>query len=242
MRFIKTTPAQVEDLRKKAKRLQRNGGGKHSALLDRVAKGAGYDHWHHVKLCLAETEQVNASRQLLPEIEAIVEAALSGRPKIVITGPEALASRPFILFATEDEDAWLLDPEEDRVLCLAWHGVRQQVVVRDLPTRIEIQWDGTFALSGPFFTVQTDHPLIGGRAIAGYPLERLRECLEAARSVDKRADQIFGADDAIPLSTEIMRQLVATGWEEAALLDAAQKGAKYSPSRDSVLFPPQGEL
>lgn len=242
MRFIKTTPAQVEALRKKAKRLQRNGGGKHAALLDRVAKGAGYDHWHHVKLCLAETEQVKASRQLMPEIEAIVQAALDGRSKIVMTGPEALASRQFVLFATEDGDAWLLDPEEDRVLCLAWHGARQEVVVRDLPTRIEIQWDGTFALSGSFFAVQTDHPAVGGRAIAGYPLDRLRECLDAARSADKRIEQIFGAEDGVPLSPEVIGQLVATGWEEEPLVDAARQGAKYSPSRDSVLFPPQGEL
>lgn len=242
MRFIKTSPSQVEALRKKAKRLQRNGGGKHADLLDRVAKGAGYDHWHHVKLCLAETEQIRASRQLLPEIEAIVQAAQDGEPKIVITGPEALASRQFVLFATEDGDAWLLDAEDDRVLCLAWHGIRQEVVVRDLPASLEVQWDGSFALSGPFFTVQTEHPEIRSRAIAGYPMDRLRECLDVARSAEKRIDQIFGGEGAVPLSPEIIRQLVATGWEEEPLLEAARVGAKYSPARGSLLFPPEGEI
>lgn len=242
MRYIKTTPAQVEVLRKKAKRLQRNGGGKHAVLLDRVAKGVGYDHWRHVKLCLAETEQITASRRLVPEMEAIVQAAVEGRSRIVMTGPEALASRQFVLLATEDGDAWLMDPEEDRILCLVWHGVRQEVVVRDLPTRIEILWDGAFTLNGPFFSVQTDHPEIGARYIGGYPMERLRECLDTARSADKRIEQIFGAEDAVPLSPEVIRQLVGAGWQEGQLADAAQQGAKYSPSRDTVLFPAQGEF
>lgn len=243
MRFIKTTSAEVETLKKQAKRLQRNGGGKHAVLLDRVARGAGYDHWHHVKRCLVETEQVKVSRQLLPEIEAIVRAALDGVPKIVMTGPEALTSRQFVLMATEDGDAWLLDPQEEKALCLAWHGVRQEVVVRDLPTRLEIQWHGTFQLNGPFFAVQTDHPGVGSRYIGGYPMDQLRECLETARSADKRIEQIFGRDDAADLTPEVIRQLVGQGWEEEPLVEAARQGAQYSPSRNTVLFKTkQGEL
>lgn len=242
MRFIKTTPAQVEALKKKAKRLQRNGGGQHTVLLDRVARGAGYDHWHHVKLCLAGTEQVTVSRRLLPEIDGIVQAAQDGVPKIVMTGPEALASRQFVLMSTDDGDAWLLDPEEDRALCLAWHGVRQEVIVRDLPTRLEIEWDGRFSLSGPFFSVETDHAEIGSRFIAGYPVDRLRECLEVSRSADKLIQEIFGREDAVALSPEVIRQLVRKGWQEETLVEAAGKGAQYSPSRDTVLLPVQGEF
>jgi hypothetical protein len=51
MRFIPTTDEIVARLRKQAKRLQRAHGGKHTDLLTRVAKGAGYDHWHHVIQC-----------------------------------------------------------------------------------------------------------------------------------------------------------------------------------------------
>lgn len=240
MRFIKTIPTQVEALRKKAKRLQRNGGGKHALLLDRVARGAGYDHWHHVKRCLVETEQIKGSLQLLPEIEAIVQAALDGIAKIVMTAPEALDSRQFVLMATEDGDAWLMDPEKDKALCLVWHSVRQEVVVRDLPTRIEIQWHGDFQLNGPFFAVQTDHPGVGSRYIAGYPIDRLRECLETARSADKRIEQIFGQEDAVTLSQEVIRQLVGQGWQEEQLVEAARKGALYSPSRNTVIYPPKG--
>ncbi|ASR44447.1 hypothetical protein BEN78_14815 [Xanthomonas citri pv. mangiferaeindicae] len=195
MRFIKTTAAQADALRKKAKALQRNGGGKHTALLDRVAKSAGYEHWHHVKLCLAETEEIKADRQLTKEIERIMAAAMAWEGKLILTGPEALASRQFVLFSTEDGDGWLLDPEEDRCLCLVWHGKRQEVGVRNLPMRLEIEWDGAFRLAGPFFTVETGHPEIRSRAIGGYPVDKLREALEQAPSVDKRIEQIFGAQD-----------------------------------------------
>jgi hypothetical protein len=238
MRFIKTTQAQVDALKKKAKALQRNGGGKHTALLGRVARGAGYDHWHHVKLCLAETEGLHKSRQLLPEIEGIIQAALDGNPKIVRTGPEASTSQPFVLLATDDGDAWMLHPEEDKAMCLAWHGVRQDFTVRDLPTRIEILWHGSFALNGLFFTVQTRHPGVGSRHIAGYPVADLRQVLDGARSADRRIDQIFGQEDAVALTPEIIRHLVGQGWEEAGLVEAARDGARYSPSRNTLLYPP----
>lgn len=242
MRFIKTTAAQADALRKKAKALQRNGGGKHTALLDRVAKSAGYEHWRHVKLCLAETEDIKADRQLTKEIERIAASAVAGEDKLILTGPEALASRQFVLFSTEDGDGWLLDPEEDRCLCLVWHGERQEVGVRNLPTRLEIEWDGSFRLAGPFFSVETEHAEIRSRAIGGYPVDKLREALERGRSVDKRIEQIFGADDGVALTPDVIEQLVANGWDLGAVLEQAERGSFYSPSRNSLLTPPQGRL
>lgn len=242
MHFIKTTAAQADALRKKAKALQRNGGGKHTALLDRVARGAGYEHWHHVKLCLAETEEIKADRQLTREIERIVASAMACEGKLILTGPEALASRQFVLFSTDDGDGWLLDPEEYRCLCLVWHGKRQEVGVRSLPTRLEIEWDGAFRLAGPFFSVETGHPEIRSRAIGGYPVDKLREALEQARSVDKRIAQIFAAADGVALTPDIIEQLVANGWDLKTVLDQAERGAVYSPSRNSLLTPTKGRL
>ena len=69
MRAIHTPDAIVESLRKKAKKLQRNGAGKHTELLDRVARSAGYDHWHHVTLCNNEFQR----------------KAVTGRPRDVFT-------------------------------------------------------------------------------------------------------------------------------------------------------------
>lgn len=238
MRFVPTTTAKVAALKKQAKRLQRNGGDKHAELLDRVARAANYDHWHHVMRCLHESVNAHAARSLLPEIEAIISAALDGIGKVVVTGPEASNSQPFVLMSTADGDAWMLGPEGDRVMCLAWHGVRQAYAVRDLPTRIEINWDGDFELRGPFFSVRTEHPEVGSRHINGYPLDTLRQLLEDLRSADKRIEGIFGQEDAVALSPDIIAQLVRGGWEEDRLLLAARQGAHYSPSRDTVLFAP----
>lgn len=78
---------------------------------------------------------------------------------------------------------------------------------------------------------------MGSRFIADYPIDRLRQCLEVARSADKRIQQIFGQDDAVALRPEVIRQLVGQGWQEEQLVAAARKGAQYSPSRGTVLFP-----
>lgn len=242
MRFIPTTPERVEAFKKQAKRLQRTGRGKHAELLDRVARGAGYDHWHHVVRCLKETTGEHAARGLLAEIEAIVLAASKHAGRLVVTGPEACASQPFVLFATDDGDAWLLDPVADAALCLMWHGERQPVHVVDGSEALEIKWDGSFELNGPFFTVHTEHSAIGNRGIAGYPVDRLREVLDELQSTDRRAGTIFGRADAVDLTEEIIGELVRTGWEESRVRDAARHGAQYSPSRNTLLFPMMGSL
>ncbi|CAE6754203.1 hypothetical protein [Xanthomonas arboricola] len=213
-----------------------------TSLLDRVAKSAGYEHWHHVRLCLAETEAIEADRQLTKEIDRITAAAMAGEGKLILTGPEALASRQFVLFSTEDGDGWLLDPKEDRCLCLVWHGELQEVGVRDLPTRLVIEWDGAFRLRGPFFSVDTGHSQIRSRAIGGYPVDQLRDALERARSVDKRIEQIFGAEDGVALTPDIIDQLVGSGWDLEIVLKQAEQGAFYTPSRNSLLTPPRGRL
>lgn len=190
-----------------------------------------------MRLCLAETQLIKGSRQLSPEVEAIIQSALARKGKIMATGPGALAFRQFVLFATEDSDASLLDPEEDKALCLVWHGERHEAAIQDLPTQIKILWHGGFELSGPFFAVRTDHPGVGSRYIAGYPLDTLRETFERVRSADKRIEQIFGCQDVLAITPEIIRQLVGQGWEEATLLEAVRAGAQYSLSRDTVLYP-----
>lgn len=242
MRFIPTSTQKVETLKKQAKRQQRNGGGKHAELLDRVARSAGYEHWHHVTLCLREATEADEARGLISEIAAIVDAALAGIAKVVVTGPEASTSQPFVLMATEDGDAWLLDAERDKVLCLAWRGERQSVGIRDLPKTIEVEWDGTFELRGPLFILSTEHPLVGSRYIRGYPVEELRTILEDVRSADKRIDNIFSPDDAVALTPDVIQQLMRQGWAEEGLTQAARQGGQYSPSRNTVLFPPVGKF
>jgi len=237
-KFIMTTPSKVNILKKQAKRLGREGADQHVVLLDRVAQSAGYDHWKHVLTCAEETERASSARNLTAEIESVVAAELAGDVRLIRTGPEAAKKQPFILFSTSVGDAWLLEPMEDRALCLVWRGIRQQFHVQDTPQRVEIMWDGHFELRGEFFIAETEHPDIGSRAVAGYPLEQLRSYLDKLRPVERKMDEVFGQEDTVPMTPEVIEQLVKSGWQRAQLEVAIRQGARYSPGRDSVLFPP----
>ena len=48
---------------------------------------------------------------------------------------------------------------------------------------------------------------------------------------------IFGQDGAEELRPELIDHLVAQGWERQSLENGAREGARYSPSRDSLLYP-----
>lgn len=242
MRFIPTSAEKVEALKKAAKRRQRAGQGKHADLLNRVARGAGYEHWHHVLICFKATVAEHVERSLASEIEAIISAAQAQRGKVVVTGPEASQDQPFILFATDDGDAWMLEMTENLAICLCWQGERKPVVVRDLPDRLEIGWDGNYRLSGPFFEVETEVAGVGHRAIAGYPVDQLREVIDELQNVEQRMSSIFSRDETVELSDDIVAQLVGTGWEEERLLEMREFGARYSPARNSLLLPPVSNL
>lgn len=241
MRFIPTTTAKVESLKKQAKRLQRNGGGKHADLLNRVARTAGYEHWHHVTLCLRETEGAADDRTLRSTIEHILTLEERGEAAIVGTGSETSTTQPFLLFSTGLGDAWMLDPIGFRACCLMWRGERQSPTIRDLPERLEILWEGHYELRGAFFEVDLDHPLIGHRAIGGYPVEALREFLLPAQPAEETIAQVFGQENGVPLTPGIIQQLVQEGWQAEQLAAAARQGARYSPARNTVLFPPMQE-
>lgn len=181
MRHIATSTATVEFLKKQAKKLQRTGGGKHTELLDRVARGAGYLHWHHVLICAEKTGSKRGVEALRSEAEIIIRAAKSGVCKAILTGPELLLP-PMILFAAES-DAWLLDTEEALATCLVWRGDTLEVEFEETETQIKIGWDGTYKFTESAFHVRTAHPLIGSRAIFGYPVEELQRVVERASAL-----------------------------------------------------------
>lgn len=237
MSHLPTTAAKVKILKKQAKRLGLTDKRKHVELLDVVAQSAGYHHWHHVVECEQLTAAQGRTRGILTEIDAIIDAELAGEVRLVVTGPEATTAQPFLLMATGIGDAWMLDPIKGQALCLVWHGERQPFTVRDLPTRIELIWDGVFELRGQFFFVDTHHDEIKSRTVAGYPIEQLRQFLNELRPVEETVDTIFNQADSVPLTPEIVQQLLGTGWSRSQLEEAARQGARYSPLRDSVLFP-----
>ncbi|HPA82514.1 MAG TPA: hypothetical protein PLS95_16965 [Thermoanaerobaculales bacterium] len=241
MRFIPTTTAKVESLKKQAKRIQRNGGGKHADLLNRVARTAGYEHWHHVVLCQRETEGVHEGRSLGATVERILQAERAGEAILIGTDSQTSASQPFLLFSTGIGDAWLLDPIDHRAACLMWRGEPQPPPVRETESDLRIQWTGFFELRGEFFIADVEDGVVGHRAIAGYPVDQLREFLLAGQSADETIRQVIGQDDAVPLTPEIVTRLAGQGWEAGQLAAAARQGARFSPSRNTVLYPPMTE-
>lgn len=235
MRYIPTSAATVEGLKKQAKRLQRKNGGKHTDLLNSVAKRAGYEHWHHVTICQEQFEQLRGVELLEAECDLIVRAAREGGSKIIVTGPEVLPV-PFILFASQG-DAWLLEPEDDLAICLMFRGQEMPRVFRDSEQQIAIAWDGDFKLDGDAFAVRMENPMVGTRVILGYPLDELRAHLDKAHSFHKRFHEIFMPDGAEDLTPALIDKLVSQGWERKALEEGARDGARYNPARDSLMYP-----
>lgn len=228
MRYIPTSAAMVDSLKKQARKLQGKSGGKHAELLDRVAKSAGYSHWHYVTLCAKDTQAKRGLDALQADCDIAVRAARAGIEKIIVTGPQALAV-PLMLFASQG-DAWLLDPDGNMALCLMFHGEAQNVRFEDSEREVRIPWDGTFALDGEAFAVSTGHPVIGTRTILGYPLAELRRFIDKAQSFDTRFTMLILQEDAVDLTPELVARLIEEGWDAGMLDVAARDSARYSPS------------
>lgn len=236
MRYIPTPDETVERLKKQAKKLQRSGAGKHGDLLNRVAKQAGYDHWHHVVKCNENAKAVSQVRSIRDDCQAIVDAELRREAKAVITkdGP---ACPPFVIFSTGIGDAWLLEPDEQLAMCLVFQGEPQPITLRDDPDRIEVEWDGGYELLGDFFHVDTGHPKIGERAIGGYPMDGIRKALEQAKSTLSKITDVIGQWDVVDITEEVVARFVKKGWPEKEVLDLKAQGYRYSPGRDTLLGP-----
>lgn len=237
MRFIPTSAITVEKLKQQAKKSKTKLQLSHSEALDRIARGSGYNHWGHVTWCQKETERQANGPSLLKECDYIVEAALSGNGKLVITGPEILAKQPLILFSTENGDAWVLEPNEGLAICLAWQGERNEPRINDKGRQLKIEWDGEFAIEDDSFAVDIGLPPIGKRAIFGYPVDKLRDAIFKVESFAKRMSEVFTNRDTVEISDELLEQLVHQGWKREDLEHARSAGAEYSPKRNSLLFP-----
>lgn len=236
MRYLPTSDEVVERLKKQAKKFQRTGAGKHSELLNRVAKQAGYDHWHHVVQCNEVARVADDMKTILGECEAIVASEMRGEAKAVMTGSELLVG-PFVLFSTGKGDAWLLEPDERLAICLVWQGARQDFGLRDDPTQLEVEWDCEYELLGDFFRVESEHPVIGSRALGGYPLREVRELLDKAQSMLTKMAAVIGQTDAVEITADVVAQMANQGWSEPELLRMKDEGWRYSPSRNSLLGP-----
>lgn len=239
MRHIPTTAARVEQLKKQAKRLKATKGGKHADLLNAVAKSAGYDHWHHVVLCNEHSERPASTRTLGKEIDRILKAESEGEALVIMTGPEITHEVPLIMFSTGVGDAWLVDPDDNTATCLMWQGVKRPEPFRDVNNMLEIAVDGELDLNGQFVNLNCPSiSEIGMRAVGGYPVDLIRKMLLRAQSVERKMLDVIGQFDTIELTDEVISDLVRQGWDAADLARHRAEGAQYSPSRNTLLYPP----
>lgn len=187
MRYVPVTDVFVEKLKQQAKKLKRSKAIKQTDALDRIAKTFGFNHWGHVNWCLKEA----AARQLqgcstkadfidpatlsfTSEVEYIIGCALEGSSTMV-------RLKSCILFSTEDGDAWLLDADDNRALCLLWHGERQPAKIIEDEKTFYVEYDAVFDISGPAFRVSSDNPKIRQRTILGYPAQDLADLVTSVR-------------------------------------------------------------
>jgi hypothetical protein len=187
MRYIPATDVFVEKLKQQAKKLKRSKAIKQAEALDRVARTYGFNHWGHVTWCLKEA----AARQLqgcsakadfidpaklsfTSEIEYIIGCALKRSCTMV-------RLKSCILFSSDDGDAWLLDADDNRALCLAWRGERQSFTITEDEKTFYVEYDAVFDVTDLAFRVASDNPKIAKRTIFGYPTEDIAELVDSVR-------------------------------------------------------------
>ena len=109
MRHIPISAARVDTLRKQAKKRQRECGGRHTDLLDQVAREAGYDHWHHVTVC-AQTTQADQS----------IDAVCADRERVVCATQDGIVTRAVPGHPQDVDTAAFFDSPFD--MALTYHG------------------------------------------------------------------------------------------------------------------------
>lgn len=236
MRHIPTTDARVEQLKKEAKRHQRKHGGKYTEALDKVAKKANYDHWHHVTLCAGESERAKAYPELDKVFNGAIEAAKRGEESVASTSGEHGVG-PYVLFSSQSGDAWLLDPDGFGAICLIWKGNMPEEGVAAAARRQETGWHAEYELLGDFFRVESELPGIGEQAIAGYPVGEIRSVIDKVQSFGARFAMTIGHADAVPMTPDVMARMVGRGWDVEELESMKAQGFMYSPGRDSLISP-----
>lgn len=182
MRFIPTVEVQVEQFKLSAQKMRRSKPYSRAEALRRIANQNGYDHWNHVTWCLKETYRRIENGE--PIGEAFVfpdETSFTERVDYFANLAKGGAcgigcTRSMFMFATSDGDAWLLDVETNQCVCLCWHGTRQNYRIFETERTISVEYDAHYLIDGQLFSVSSDNPVIGDRAIGlSYPTDVIAE-------------------------------------------------------------------
>ena len=84
---------------------------------------------------------------------------------------------------------------------------------------------------------------MGNRTVQGLPVAELREaCRQATESFQVRFTSAASRDAVEPLTEGLIDTLIDRGFghfDRAELQRAAKDGARYSPARDELVYPPR---
>ncbi|OWP26982.1 hypothetical protein [Eikenella corrodens] len=167
MKYIHTTADTLEHLRQQAKKRQNKQGGKIAELLNRAAQEAKYQSWHHAEICHQAGERFGRT-PLTEECHTVVEHTRAGQDYVTATGFETATPSAYLLFNTDQGDAWLYDVFSRQALCLMHrHKEAELTPIRFADKRFTIEWDGQVDLSTPIPSLdpETDaaRAKLGGR-------------------------------------------------------------------------------
>jgi hypothetical protein len=110
---------------------------------------------------------------LIHEIGLIQQAAAERRQKIKELGV-------FILFSTEDGDAWLLEITDSDGVQLAKDGVALDVPIDQNPETIEVNWSHIFAIHSREFQI-TSYADRSVQEMSGYPTMEIHAAMKRIR-------------------------------------------------------------
>jgi hypothetical protein len=105
------------------------------------------------------------------EADYIIERAQLYESRVVLING-------LIFFSTQTGDAWIFDPEDRLVLCLARNGERQNFSILETPTKFQVTWEGHYHIDGDTFTLVTKDG--NTRIILGYPVREIEDMARRA--------------------------------------------------------------
>ena len=110
---------------------------------------------------------------LMNELEAIVQVAIEKRQKIKELGV-------FILLATVEGDAWLLEITDSDAVQLARAGEALEIPIDENSETIEINWSHTYDLSNKEFEL-TAYSDKSKSVMAGYPAKEISASIKRTK-------------------------------------------------------------
>ena len=240
MKMIPTTGADLEKIKARAKVLKRQRNIKHREALEVAAREAKYLHWHHAQESRKASEVRALTGALDFIIESLVKDALRGETHYVFDHVPA----PIVMLANGSMDSVALDPKSDQAALLTSGGA-------ELPWKADatsISWSARYRLSESGLHVA---PVGGTEVLVPVDRKRLDEVVAEAllpapdlhvHDMGEPASQelfrqMFEGEGLEDITPDVVKELLADGWEQSAIDQGIAAGAMFSRPRMSLLYP-----